>query len=160
MFFHTGETIPCPTGTVCESHPKVCADEYSFSKCSTLGIQYTKYPFTISAKPVSVRPLYESKTNKCIWWFQPSNQWQLGACENIGTDKSFTYLDADVDCPFSNDKWKTTGDGDVIEANMLYNFKEGCMLTEDVIENVSKFSGIMKKAVFCSQGQFKSSHSL
>ena len=44
--------------------------------------------------------------------------------------------------------WKTTGDGDVIEANMLYNFKEGCMLTEDVIENVSKFTGIKKKAVF------------
>ncbi len=91
----SGDIIDCPQGHDCEDHPQTCYDQFELEG---FGQDYDGY-YGFQDRYENGKPIYMTKSEKCVWWLLRLRQWHLGECGNVGTHKSFAYIDADLQCP-------------------------------------------------------------
>ena len=110
--------------------------------------QYIKLQDILEAN----RPIFQ-QNETCIWWHQPTRQWWIGPCENVGSDIAFAYIENDEACPFNkiwqrNDTHETILNID-IDANTLY------FATEASGQKSRNQSGIAAVNVVVSKGKYR-----
>ena len=75
----------------------------------------------------------KSSNARCLWWYRPYRQWNLGVCASVGTDESFAYIDAEAPCPHSNEvPWRETETGKICSNTKIYRTFKTMKKDEDL----------------------------
>jgi hypothetical protein len=116
----SNDSIECPAGNGCEDNPPSC---FSSLELEGFGLDYDgRYAshshlfsteFYESSKPLyTLKSEYSETMDKCLWWHRRLRNWVLGECQNVGTSKSFAYINADVPCPHPEEqRWVNSKTG-------------------------------------------------
>ena len=113
----SGDVIGCPLGEGCEDSPPSC---FQFFELEGFGKEYdglynfdSKSQYEASKQLYIVEPDFGVQGDKCIWWFRPCRRWWLGPCQNIGTNRGFAFIDAEVPCPHpEEERWRNPESGE------------------------------------------------
>ena len=60
----------------------------------------------------------QSRKDNCIWWHSEDRHWEIGSCNDIGSEGQ-AYFDKDVKClpgVQSEDRWRKKSGGDLLKA--------------------------------------------
>ena len=105
----SGDFIVCPQGNECEDNPPSC-HTFNFN-LNGFGHEFDGQYIQNSDRYENTKNIY-TNYDKCIWWLLDWRSWILGDCEDLGSDKGYAYIEADVKCPESETRWRSLASGE------------------------------------------------